>query len=233
MPLQRVAAVRTPRLDGMAGALQQGLRALVLAAAGLGVGAAPAAARTVRLVALGDSLSAGYRLPADAAFPAVLEKALRARGLDVSVANAGVSGDTAQDGLDRLDWSVPDGTDAAIVELGANDMLRGQDPAATAAVLDGIVARLQGRGIKVLLAGMRSLPSLGADYVQRFEAIYPALARKRGIPFYPFFLQGVSQDPALKLDDGLHPNPAGVAVIVKGILPDAEALVRSVSTAKD
>ncbi len=190
--------------------------------------AAPAMARTVQLVALGDSLSAGFRLPADAAFPAVLEKALRADGLDVMVANAGVSGDTAQNGLDRLDWSVPDGTDAVIVELGANDMLRGQDPTATERVLDEIVTRLKARGIKVLLAGMYALPSLGKDYVDRFQAIYPALAKKHGVPLYPFFLQGIARDAKLNLDDGMHPNPEGVSVIVKTILPAAESLVRSV-----
>lgn len=209
--------------------MRDALRQGAVAAAVLMGFASPAQAQTVRLVALGDSLSAGFRLPADAAFPAVLEKALRAEGLDVTVANAGVSGDTARDGLDRLDWSVPEGTDAVIVELGANDMLRGQDPAGTEAVLDEIVTRLQGRGVKVLLAGMVALPSLGADYVGRFKAIYPALARKHDVPLYPFFLQGIAQDAKLNLDDGMHPNPAGVAVIVKGILPSAEALVRSVA----
>jgi acyl-CoA thioesterase-1 len=186
-----------------------------------------AAARPVSLVAFGDSLSAGYQLPADDAFPAQLQAALRAKGLDVTVANAGVSGDTAQAGLDRLDWSVPDGTDAVIVELGANDMLRGLDPATTEATLDTILTRLQARNIKVLFAGMYALRNLGPDYRKAFEGIYPALAKKHDVPLYPFFLDGVAQDPALKLPDGLHPNAKGVATIVERILPAAEALVRA------
>jgi acyl-CoA thioesterase-1 len=179
------------------------------------------------LVALGDSLSAGYQLPADAAFPAVLEQALRTKGLDVTVANAGVSGDTAQAGLDRLDWSVPDGTDAVIVELGANDMLRGLDPAATEKTLDAILTRLQARGIKVLLAGIYALPNLGADYEARFRAIFPALAAKHAVPLYPFFLDGVTGNKALELPDGMHPNAEGVKVMVTKVLPAVEALVRA------
>ena len=202
-------------------------RRLVLAGATLLAMAGAAQARPVALVALGDSLSAGYMLPADAAFPAVLEKALQAKGLDVTVANAGVSGDTAQGGLDRLDWSVPDGTDGVIVELGANDMLRGLDPAGTEKTLDTILSRLQARGIKVLLAGIYALPSLGADYEARFKAMYSTLASRHGVPLYPFFLKGVSQDAALKLSDGMHPNANGVKVMVDGILPSVEALVRS------
>ena len=190
-------------------------------------GTVAAAARPVSLVAFGDSLSAGYQLPADDAFPAQLQAALRAKGLDVTVANAGVSGDTAQAGLDRLDWSVPDGTDAVIVELGANDMLRGLDPATTEATLDTILTRLQARHIKVLFAGMYALRNLGPDYQKAFEAIYPALAKKHDVPLYPFFLDGVAQDPALKLPDGLHPNAKGVATIVERILPAAETLVRA------
>lgn len=223
------AAARPYRAYGTGAALRKGTAALLLAVgASLFCAPAPASARTVRLVALGDSLSAGFRLPADAAFPAVLEQALRAEGLDVAVGNAGVSGDTAQDGLNRLDWSVPDGTDAVIVELGANDMLRGQNPDATRKTLDDIITRLRARGIKVLLAGMYAIPSLGKDYADRFQAIYPALAQKYGVPLYPFFLQGIARDPALNLDDGLHPNRAGVGVIVRSILPAAAALVRSV-----
>jgi acyl-CoA thioesterase-1 len=217
----------------------QALRALVFAgtsACALLVGllipaaAVLAADRPVQLVAFGDSLSAGYQLAADAAFPAVLEKALRAQGFDVTVANAGVSGDTAEGGLQRLDWSVPDGTDAVILELGANDMLRGFDPVRTSQTLDTIIGRLQARGIKVLLAGMDALPSLGAQYGAQFQAIYPALAERHKIPLYPFFLDGVAQDPKLKLADGLHPNPQGVAVIVRNILPSVEALVRSLAS---
>ncbi|UDL96451.1 arylesterase [Lichenihabitans sp. PAMC28606] len=190
---------------------------------------AEAARRPVQVVALGDSLSAGYMLPADAAFPAVLQKALQARGLDVTVANAGVSGDTAEGGLQRLDWSVPDGTDAVILELGANNMLRGLSAATTRQTLDTIITRLQARGIKVLLTGMMALPSLGKQYGDEFQAIYPALAQQHGVPLYPFFLNGVAQNPQLKLADGLHPNEAGVAVLVQNILPSVEALVVSVA----
>ena len=177
------------------------------------------AAGPVQMVVLGDSLSAGYLLAQDAAFPAVLEKALRAEGLQVEVANAGVSGDTSRGGLERLDWAVPEGTQAVLVELGANDMLRGIDPARTQESLDTIITRLKARGIKVMLAGMLASPSLGKDYGERFNAIYPALAKKHEIPLYPFFLAGVAGDPALNLDDGMHPNRRGVETIVRSILP--------------
>ena len=189
-------------------------------------GAAPA----LKLVALGDSLTAGYLLPADAAFPAVLEKALRKDGYNVSVVNAGVSGDTASEGLARLDWALGDGADAVILELGANDMLQGIDPAVTRKALDTILARLTARHIKVLIAGMRATPSLGKDYVQAFESIYPDLAQKYRLPLYPFFLQGVQPDKALLLEDGMHPNRAGVEKIVQGILPQVEALLQSVAS---
>ena len=200
--------------------------ALMIAAAMTG---APAAARTLRIVAFGDSLTAGFQLPADAAFPAVLEKALKAKGYDVEIVNAGVSGETAANGLARLDWSVPEGTDAVIVELGANDMLRGLDPAMTRKVLGEIIARLQARKIKVLLAGMLATPSLGADYVSRFNAIYPSLGQQYGVPVYPFFLDGIAGNPKLNLTDGLHPNRAGVEVIVAHIEPAVEALLRQLN----
>lgn len=177
-------------------------------------------------MAFGDSLSAGYQLPAGAAFPAVLERALRKDGFDVTVANAGVSGDTSQAGLDRLDWSVPDGTDLAIVEFGANDMLRGIDTAVTAKNMDAIVARLQQRHIKVLLAGMYASLELDQAYRERFAAIYPTLARTYGVPLYPFFLAGIIGHPELHLVDGLHPNAAGVEVIVANILPTVEDVLR-------
>ena len=196
--------------------------ALALAAVLMG---GPALARTVKLVAFGDSLTAGYNLPADAAFPAVLEAALKAKGYDVEVVNAGVSGDTAADGLARVDWSVPPDADAAIVELGANDMLRGLDPAMTKKTLAELLTRLQARGLKVLLAGMRATPSYGADYVRRFDAIYPALGGQFGVPVYPFFLDGIAGDPKLNLPDGLHPKRAGVDVIVAGILPSVETFL--------
>ncbi len=191
-----------------------------------GLCAGASAAKPLKIVAFGDSLTAGYLLPADAAFPAVLEKALRKAGCNVSVVNAGVSGDTAEDGLARLDWALADGADGVILELGANDMLRGLDPARTRRTLDTILAKLAARHIKVLIAGMRATPSLGPDYVKAFDAIYPALAAKYKAPFYPFFLQGVAGDRSLELDDGLHPNRAGVERIVAGLLPQAETFVR-------
>ena len=178
--------------------------------------------RPLRLVALGDSLTAGYQLPADAAFPAVLERALRAKGHDVAIANAGVSGDTTTGGLDRVDWSVPDGTDGVILELGANDMLRGTDPAVPAKALDAIVALLKARGIPVLLAGMRASLNLGPDYVARFDAIYPELAERYGLILYPFFMQGMAGQEGMTLPDRLHPNAKGVETIVAGILPSVE-----------
>src|SRR5262245_2532646 len=187
-----------------------------------------AAETPVRIVALGDSLTAGYGLPADAAFPARLEKALKAKGLAVAIANAGVSGDTASGGLGRLDWSVPDGTDAVIVALGANDMLRGGDPKLTRRALEEIVRRLKARRIEVLLAGMRAAPNLGPDYVREFEAIYPDLAKAYDLLLYPFFLDGVAAEGKLNQRDGIHPSAAGIDRIVAGILPKTEELIARV-----
>ena len=189
---------------------------------------AAAADRPVRIVALGDSLTAGFGLPADAAFPARLEKALTAKGVAVEIANAGVSGDTASGGLARLDWSVPEGTDAVIVEIGANDMLRGIDPSVTRQALEQIVRRLIDRRIVVLLAGMRAAPNLGPDYGRDFEAIYGDLAARYDLLLYPFFLDGVATEAKLNQGDGLHPTAAGVDAIVARILPKAEALVARV-----
>jgi acyl-CoA thioesterase I len=185
----------------------------------------PAAEQPVKIVVLGDSLTAGYGLPADAAFPAKLEQALKAKGLAVEVANAGVSGDTASGGLARLDWSVPEGTDAVILQLGANDMLRGVDPKVTRAALEEIVRRLVARRIAVLIAGMWAAPNLGPDYGRDFEAIYADLAAKNGLLLYPFFLDGVAADARLNQRDGTHPTAAGVDAIVKRILPKVEELV--------
>jgi acyl-CoA thioesterase-1 len=181
--------------------------------------------RSMRIVVLGDSLTAGYGLPASAAFPARLEQALRAKGLNVGVANAGVSGDTASDGLARLDWSVPDGTDAVILELGANDALRGVDPAVTRRALETILRRLKERNIPVLLCGMLAPRNLGTDYGRRFDAIYPELAKAEGVLLYPFFLDGVATNTKLNLPDGLHPTAAGVDVIVARILPKVQELI--------
>jgi acyl-CoA thioesterase-1 len=189
---------------------------------------ATAAERPVRIVALGDSLTSGVGLPASAAFPAKLEKALKAKGLAVEIANAGVSGDTASGGLARLDWAVPAGTDAVIVELGANDMLRGVDPKVTRKALEEIVRRLSERRLPVLLAGMRAPPNLGDDYVRDFEAIYPDLAKRYDLLLYPFFLDGVVLSAKLNQRDGLHPTAAGIDRIVAGILPKAEELVARV-----
>jgi acyl-CoA thioesterase-1 len=177
------------------------------------------------MVVLGDSLSAGLGLSASAAFPERLQKALKAKGIDVDMSNAGVSGDTSSGGRDRLDWSVPDGTEAVILELGANDALRGIDPKVTRAALADILTRLQARKVAVLLCGMVAPPNYGADYAARFNAIYPDLARAFQVPLYPFFLEGVATDAKLNQADGLHPTAEGIDVIVKNILPTVEAFL--------
>jgi acyl-CoA thioesterase I len=189
---------------------------------------AAAAEPPVRIVALGDSLTAGHGLPANAAFPARLERALKAKGLAVAIANAGVSGDTASGGLARLAWAVPEGTDAVIVELGANDMLRGVDPKVTRKAIEEIVRRLTERRIAVLLAGMRAAPNLGPDYGGAFEAIYSEVAAKYDVLLYPFFLDGVATDAKLNQGDGIHPTAAGVDAIVARILPKVEELMAQV-----
>jgi acyl-CoA thioesterase-1 len=193
--------------------------------------AAPETGRPLKLVALGDSLTAGYGLPQSAAFPNVLQAALAARGHKLEIANAGVSGDTAPGGLARLDWSVPDGTDGVILELGANDMLRGADPAATKQALDTIIARLKARNIPVLLAGMFAARNLGPDYIGRFDAIYPDLSKKYDLVLYPFFLDGVAGEARLALPDGLHPNADGVRLIVERILPTVETFLAQLKVA--
>jgi len=205
--------------------IQSFIGAVAVLASGLMPVLAVAADRPVKIVALGDSLTAGYNLPASAAFPVKLEKALKAKGHAVQIVNAGVSGDTASGGLARLDWSVPEGTDAVIVELGANDMLRGIDPAVTRRALEEIVRRLSERRIPVLLAGMRAIPNLGVDYVQGFEAIYSELAAKYGVLLYPFFLEGIASDAKLNQRDGVHPTAAGIDKVVTGILGKVEELV--------
>ena len=187
--------------------------------------AGQAAGGPLKIVALGDSLTAGLGLSAAAAFPTRLERALRNKGHDVSIANAGVSGDTASGGLGRVDWSVPDGTNAVILELGANDALRGIDPKITKAALDKILAKLEARHIPILLAGMRAPRNMGPDFVRTFDAIYPALASTHRVVFYPFFLDGVATDAPLNQGDGMHPNAAGVDVIVKRMLPSVEKLI--------
>lgn len=188
--------------------------------------ALPATAGTpVKIVALGDSLTAGYGLSDQDGFVPRLQAALAAKGIAAAIQNAGVSGDTASDGLARVDWSVPQDTDAVILGLGANDMLRGVKPETTRDALDGILRRLKERHIAVLLCGMRAAPNLGPDYVRAFERIFPELATKYGVLLYPFFLDGVAADLSLLQHDGLHPNADGVDVIVGRILPQVEALI--------
>jgi acyl-CoA thioesterase-1 len=193
---------------------------------------AATAGAPVKIVALGDSLTAGLGLPATATFPARLAQALKAKGYNVTVANAGVSGDTASGGLQRLNWSVPPGTDAVILELGANDMLRGVHPAVTKAAIDAMLGKLAARHIPVLLAGMKASRNMGDDYMHAFDAIYPALASTHRVVFYPFFLAGVAADRALNQADGMHPNAAGVDVIVKRMLPSVEKLIARVRKAR-
>jgi acyl-CoA thioesterase-1 len=185
--------------------------------------------KPIKMVVLGDSLSAGLGLPAAAAFPARLQKALENSGIMVDVSNAGVSGDTSSGGRDRLDWSVPEGTDVVIVELGANDALRGTDPAVTRAALSDILGRLKARKIAVLLCGMVAPPNYGSEYSAKFNAIYPELAKSFGVPLYPFFLEGVAAHANLNQADGMHPTAEGVDVIVKNILPTVEAVLGSIS----
>jgi acyl-CoA thioesterase-1 len=191
----------------------------------------PAAAQIpIQIVALGDSLTAGYGLPDKDGFVPRLQAALAAKGVAATVANAGVSGDTSSDGLARLDWSVPEGTQAVILELGANDMLRGIKPEVTRGALDKILQRLTARHIAVMLCGMRAAPNLGADYGQAFERIYPELAAKYGTLLYPFFLDGAAGDLKLTQQDGMHPNATGVGVIVERILPKILQLIDQVHT---
>ena len=187
--------------------------------------AAAAAAEPVKIVGFGDSLMAGYQLAPGESFPEKLETALKARGHDVLIANAGVSGDTTSGGLSRLDWSVPDGTDLVILELGANDMLRGIRPDVTEKNLVAMIERLNARGIGIVLAGMVAAPNLGAGYARTFDPIYPRLAETYDLPFYPFFLDGVAAERGLLLEDGMHPNAEGVDRMVEGFLPVIEEVL--------
>jgi len=189
------------------------------------VGPTTAADRPISIVVLGDSLSAGLGLDAQSAFPAQLQRALEAEGIAADIINAGVSGDTATDGLARLDWAVPDGTEAVILELGANDMLRGLDPRITRGALSEIVRRLAERHLPVLLAGMLAAPNMGPDFAREFDAIFPDLASRYNLVFYPFFLDGVAASRALNQPDGIHPTAAGIGMIVARILPAVETLV--------
>lgn len=187
-----------------------------------------ARAEPLQLVGFGDSLMAGYQLPPEDAFPARLEKALKAKGHDIVIANAGVSGDTTSGGLARIDWSVPDGTKGVILELGANDALRGIPPEESRKNLVSMIEKLKSRNIAVLLVGMIAPPNMGDDYAARFNPIYPELAAKYGVELYPFFLDGVVENPGLKLEDGMHPNDEGIGVMVERFLPYAERFIGSI-----
>jgi acyl-CoA thioesterase I len=185
----------------------------------------PVRAETKTLLALGDSLTAGLGLDPAQAFPAQLEAALIARGHDVVVMNAGVSGDTAAQGAARLDWALTEDVDGVLVELGANDALRGLPPEQAEQALDDILAKLKQRNLQVLLLGMKAPPNLGPDYVTKFDAMYPALAAKYGVTLYPFYLDGVAADAKFNQADGMHPNSQGVDEIVKRVLPVVETLL--------
>jgi acyl-CoA thioesterase-1 len=194
------------------------------------VASAPAAAQdnTVTIMAFGDSLVHGYGLPEGEPFPAQLEAALKDEGYDVEVINAGSSGDTSKSGRSRLSWVLQDRVDAAIVVLGANDALRGIDPAVTRENLDAVLQTLDDKGVATLLAGMKAPRNMGEQYVQEFDSVFPDLAEKHGTVFYPFFLKGVAQQPDLNQSDGIHPNAKGVRVIVDNILPRVEQLIERV-----
>jgi len=200
----------------------------LLALLALALISAPAQAADKLVVAFGDSLMAGYQLPPGQGFVPQLEAALRRQGVAARVHNAAVSGDTTAQGRARLDWvlaALKAKPDLVIVELGANDMLRGLDPGNAEANLDAVLAELTGRRIPVLLAGMMAAPNLGPDYARRFDMIYPRLAKKYRVPLYPFFLQGIIGDRSLHIGDAIHPNRAGVSVIVRGILPRVKPLL--------
>ncbi len=204
-----------------------GIKRFAAVAAFLALLVSATRAEPVEIVGFGDSLMAGYELAPGEGFTDQLAAALKAKGLDAEVVNAGVSGDTSTDGLARLDWSLPDGADIVILELGANDMLRGIPPEITRANLDAMIGRLKTKGVTVILAGMRAPPSMGATFQADFDPIYPDLAKAHGVAFYPFFLDGVAATPDLLLPDGMHPNAKGVAAMVERILPLVEDVMRT------
>lgn len=198
---------------------------MCVVAVGLAFSVLAARAETVTLLALGDSLTAGLGLDAAQAFPAQLEAALKAKGHDVRIINAGVSGDTARQGAERLDWALTDDVKGVLVELGANDALRGLPPQQAGAALDEILTKLTARKLPVLVLGMRAPPNLGPDYVAAFDGLYAPLAAKHGALLYAFFLEGVAGDTKLNQADGIHPTAEGVGIIVQKVLPQAEALL--------
>jgi acyl-CoA thioesterase I len=191
---------------------------------------APALARPIKILALGSSLTQGYGLPPGTEFTTQLQQALKAQGIDADVVNAGVSGDTSADGLSRLDWSLADHPDAAIVEMGSNDMLRGVSPAETEKNLRAMLTIFQKDHIPVMLTGMQAQRNLGTEYVTQFDAIYPKLAKEFPVIFYPFFLDGVALNPKLNQADGMHPNPAGVKIIVARMMPFVKKMLAEVKS---
>jgi acyl-CoA thioesterase-1 len=207
------------------------LHFIVMVALFAGSGSAKAQEKAINLVGFGDSLMAGYQLAPSESYTAQLEAALKAKGLNVMITNAGVSGDTTSGGLSRIDWSVPDGTGGVILELGANDALRGIAPEQSEKNLDAMLTRLKERGIKVLLAGILAPPNMGGDYAEKFNPIYKRLAEKHAVPVYPFFLDGVTTVPGMQLEDGMHPNARGVAVMVERTLPMVESFLGEISSA--
>jgi acyl-CoA thioesterase-1 len=205
---------------------------IVICSALLSATVVQAQGRTLQLVGFGDSLMAGYQLPPTDSYTAQLETALKAKGVDVTITNAGVSGDTSSGGLARAEWSVPDGTDGVILELGANDALRGISPDDTEKNLDTMITGFKTRNIPVLLVGIMAPPNMGDDYAQKFNAIYPRLAEKHGLPLYPFFLDGVVLDESLQLEDRMHPNTKGIGVMVDKSMPTVTAFINGISAQK-
>jgi acyl-CoA thioesterase-1 len=202
------------------------VRAALAAAAVLVAASHSGHCAPLKILALGTSLTQGYGLPPGTEFTTVLQERLKSAGVDATIINAGVSGDTSADGLSRLDWSLADNPKAAIVELGSNDALRGLAPAQTEKNLAAILARLKAAHVAVLLCGMHAPRNLGPEYVAQFDPIYPRLAKQYGVLFYPFILDGVALNPKLNQADGIHPNPAGVRIIVARILPDVLRLTK-------
>lgn len=199
---------------------------LILSIFVLGInGIAPADAKPVRIVAFGTSLTQGYNLPPGTEFTTVLQSALKAKGYDVEIVNAGVSGDTSAGGFARLDWALSEHVDGAMVEFGSNDALRGLDVKQTRANLDQILKKLKAKKIPVLFIGMKAPRNLGPEYESAFDGMYPELAKAHGVLFYPFFLDGVAANPAMNQEDGIHPNEKGTQIIVRGMLPYAEKLL--------
>jgi acyl-CoA thioesterase-1 len=188
--------------------------------------------RPLAVVGFGDSLMSGFQLPVQDSFTAQLEKALRDKGINVTITNAGVAGETTADGVSRLDWSIPEGTDIVILEFGANDALRGIAPEISEKNLSDMIEKLKQRNVRVILAGMLAPPNMGNDFADKFNAIFPRLANKYDVPLYPFFLDGVATVKSLQLEDGEHPNTEGVAKMVEGFLPIMEETISQYTASK-